>query len=79
MLAMSTQTGPLMINYRLMPPTRRKPLGEYGFVQSSNPNLSITEDRQGADDVQGALNHITNATILAAGDEIKLGRAINLK
>lgn len=32
----------------------------------------------GADDVQGALNHITNATILAAGDEIKLGRAINL-
>ncbi|PMD39643.1 hypothetical protein L207DRAFT_566574 [Hyaloscypha variabilis F] len=32
----------------------------------------------GADDVQGALNHITNAMILAAGDEIKLGRAINL-
>ncbi|PMD19742.1 hypothetical protein NA56DRAFT_628604 [Hyaloscypha hepaticicola] len=32
----------------------------------------------GADDVQGALNHIINATILAARDEIKLGRAINL-
>jgi hypothetical protein len=38
-----------------------------------------TESFQGADDVQGALNHITNATILAARDEIKLGRAINLK
>jgi hypothetical protein len=38
-----------------------------------------TERFQGADDVQGALNHITNATILAARDEIKLGRAINLK
>jgi hypothetical protein len=38
-----------------------------------------TENFQGADDVQGALNHITNATILAARDEIKLGRAINLK
>ncbi len=37
------------------------------------------ESFQGADDVQGALNHITNATILAARDEIKLGRAINLK
>ncbi|KUJ22642.1 uncharacterized protein LY89DRAFT_777704 [Mollisia scopiformis] len=32
----------------------------------------------GADDVQGALNHITNATILAARGEIQLGRAINL-
>jgi hypothetical protein len=38
-----------------------------------------TESFQGVDDVQGALNHITNATILAARDEIKLGRAINLK
>jgi hypothetical protein len=32
----------------------------------------------GSDDVNGALNHITNATILAATKEIKLGRAINL-
>lgn len=32
----------------------------------------------GADDVQGALNHITSETILAAAREIKLGRAINL-
>jgi hypothetical protein len=32
----------------------------------------------GADDVQGALNHITNETILAAACEIKLGWAINL-
>lgn len=32
----------------------------------------------GADDVQGALNHITNETILAAASEIKLGLAINL-
>ena len=38
-----------------------------------------TESFQGADDVQGALNHITNATILAARDEIQLGKAINLK
>ena len=38
-----------------------------------------TESFQGADDVQGALNHITNATIRAAGDEIKLGKAINMK
>lgn len=32
----------------------------------------------GADDVNGALNHITNATILAASQEIKLGKAFNL-
>ena len=32
----------------------------------------------GADDVQGALNHITNETILAAASEIKLGWAFNL-
>lgn len=33
----------------------------------------------GADDVNGALNHITNATILAAAQsEIQLGQAINL-
>ena len=32
----------------------------------------------GSSDVHGALNHITNATIFAAGDEIKLGKAINL-
>jgi hypothetical protein len=34
---------------------------------------------QGANDQYGALNHITNETILkAAQSEIKLGRAINL-
>ncbi|TVY82765.1 hypothetical protein LSUE1_G003291 [Lachnellula suecica] len=32
----------------------------------------------GANDTQGALNHITNATILAAGAEIQVGTAINL-
>ncbi|KAJ6543550.1 hypothetical protein DFH09DRAFT_1173341 [Mycena vulgaris] len=32
----------------------------------------------GASDELGALNHITNATILAARDEIKLGHAVNL-
>ena len=40
---------------------------------------SLTEILQGADDIEGALNHITNATILAATGEIKLGRAFNLK
>lgn len=75
----SMRTGLLMINYRLIPRIPRRLLGVSGFVLSSNFNLRITEDVQGADDVQGALNHITNATILAAGDEIKLGRAINLK
>lgn len=33
----------------------------------------------GADDELGALNHITNATILAASSEIQLGRTFNLK
>ncbi len=49
--------------------------------ESTQPyhHLDDTESFQGADDVQGALNHITNATILAARDEIKLERAINLK
>jgi hypothetical protein len=37
------------------------------------------ESIQGADDVQGALNHITNETILAAASEIQLGMALNLK
>lgn len=79
MRVMSTQIGLLMTNYHLIPRTPRRLLGVYGFVLCSNFNLYIAEDIQGADDVQGALNHITNETILAAGDEIKLGRAISLK
>lgn len=53
-------------------------LGSLG-KQSIKQNDTMTKVSQGADDVQGALNHITNETILAAGDEIKLGRAVNLK
>jgi hypothetical protein len=37
------------------------------------------KELQGANDTQGALNRITNETILAAGKEIQIGRAINLK
>lgn len=45
------------------------------------PNLQLimTHFGKGADDVQGALNHITNETIRAAAGEIQIGKAINLK